>query len=125
MPAPNTPGPEQPESSVPELPDVSGTAPDEPAATPGTTPGTTTATTPEPATEPATEPEDPELPPGVRHVDERPAKGKTPRPKRRMKRLRNAAIAFVVLLAVVLGALGWYAWDLSRKSFPDLDGNVK
>ncbi|UGQ15510.1 penicillin acylase family protein [Yinghuangia sp. ASG 101] len=42
-----------------------------------------------------------------------------------MRRFRNAVIAFVVVLAVVVGALGWYAYDLSRRSFPDLDGRVK
>ncbi|MCF2528261.1 penicillin acylase family protein [Yinghuangia soli] len=144
MPASNTPGPEQPESSVPELPDVPGSAPArEPApgsgaapAAPASASGPTAPASAAPASaeaaqaaqaaapaegaEPAAA-----LPPGVRHVEERPAKSAAPRPKRKIRRLRNAAIAFVLLLAVVLGALGWYGYDLSRRSFPELDGAIK
>ncbi|MEU8138506.1 penicillin acylase family protein [Streptodolium elevatio] len=119
MPASNTPGPESPESSVSDLPDVSGSVPatDRIPAT-AQAPAQATATG---ATDPGPTP-----PPGVQHVAERPARGRSPRPKRRrIRRLRNASIALVVLLAVVAGALGWYGWDLSRRSFPDLDGAVK
>ncbi|MDI2128769.1 penicillin acylase family protein [Yinghuangia seranimata] len=105
MPASPTPGPEQPESSV-------EAAAAEPAAE--GVEESAAESTPEPA-----------LPPGVQHVAERPAPKEGAKPKRAIRRLRNAAIAFVVLLAVVVGALGWYAYDLSRRSFPDLDGSKK
>ncbi len=133
MPASNTPGPDQPESSVPDLADVSGThpadtapphtagAPSAPGAPSATMPRAATSEVPPADTPPATEP----LPPGVQYVAERPAKSTAKRPKRRMRRFRNAAIALVVVLAVVLGALGWYAYDLSRKSFPTLDGSIE
>lgn len=129
MPASNTPGPEQPESSVPDLPDVSG---NRPAGAPATDPASAahaqqrvpdSAHVPAPAAAP--EAATPAPPPGVQHVAERPAKTPGARPRRRIRRLRNAAIALVVVLAVVVGALGWYGYDLSRKSFPKLDGRVK
>ncbi|HSA53478.1 MAG TPA: penicillin acylase family protein, partial [Yinghuangia sp.] len=133
MPASHTPGPDQPESSVPDLADVPGNHPADTAAprAPGApgAPGVPNAAEPHAATSevPAETPQttEPQLPPGVQHVAERSAKATASRPKRRMRRLRNAAIALVVVLAVVVGALGWYSYDLSRRSFPDLDGRVK
>lgn len=112
----------------PPAPAPAPATPPAPAAYPAPQAAQPAAPAPEPAEAAPAEPpaEDAaELPPGVKHVEARPAKPSGGRPKRRSRKLRNASIAFVVLLAVALGAVGWYAYDLSRKSFPDLDGTVK
>ncbi|MFI6583539.1 penicillin acylase family protein [Embleya sp. NPDC050493] len=79
------------------------------------------AAQPAPAPEPAAA--EAPVPGGTAKVKERPT---TPKgPSKAWRRFRLTAIVLVVVLAIAIGGLGWWGWQLSRDSFPQTSGTVR
>ncbi|MFI6980562.1 penicillin acylase family protein [Embleya sp. NPDC050154] len=110
VPAPAPAGPPAPRAGEP--PRVESAPVPAPAAEP------TPVADPEPAA-PAEAP----APGATAKVKER---STTPKgPSKAWRRFRLTAIVLVVVLAIVIGGLGWWGWQLSRDSFPQASGTVR